>query len=371
MATFEKRTSKDGQVSYRVKIRLKGFPVQSASFERLTDARKWAASTESAIREGRHFKTNVSKKYTLSDAIARFKSDVLPVKYKNKERLNRKSILEWWDREIGFVVLADLNAALFADCRDELAKTPSRKGGCLKPDTIKKYFDTMKSVLKCCVNDWALIERSPLMDGRVEMPPLPRGRVRFLDDDERERLLTACKESSNEWLYTVVVLALSSGMRKSEVLNLYWRLPRNPPLQGAWGVVNLDERNITLHQTKNQDRRRLPLVGLAYDLLKQHAKIRRLDTDLVFPSAKNPHKPIDLTRPWENARDAAKLEDFRFHDLRHTTASYLAMNGASLAEISEITGHRDLKMLKRYLHLTQSHIDGVVSSMNQKIFGGW
>ena len=80
MANIEKRTSNDGKTSYRVKIRLKGFPSQSATFERITDAKKWVQQTESAIREGRHFKTTEAKRHTLAELIDRYMKSVLPTK---------------------------------------------------------------------------------------------------------------------------------------------------------------------------------------------------------------------------------------------------------------------------------------------------
>jgi integrase len=125
-----------------------------------------------------------------------------------------------------------------------------------------------------------------------------------------------------------------------------------------------------LHETKNGERRRVPLAGHALDLLREHAKIRRLDTDLLFPGNSNAHKPIDLRKPFENALKAAEITDFRWHDLRHCTASYLAMNGASLAEIAEVLGHKTLQMVKRYSHLSDGHVSNVVARMNEKIFGG-
>src|SRR4051812_34716644 len=99
MPSIEKRTSDEGKTSYRVKVRLKGFPVQSATFERVTDARKWAQSTESAIRENRHFKTSEAKRHTLADMIARYVRDVLPSKPKNARDQLRQ--LDWWKTEIG------------------------------------------------------------------------------------------------------------------------------------------------------------------------------------------------------------------------------------------------------------------------------
>jgi site-specific recombinase XerD len=120
--------------------------------------------------------------------------------------------------------------------------------------------------------------------------------------------------------------------------------------------------------SKNGEIRSLPMVSHAFELMTIRSKIRRIDTDLVFPGH-NPKQPVDLRTPFETAVKQAGIEDFRWHDLRHTAASYLAMNGASLAEISEVLGHKTLAMVKRYSHLSQAHTARVVESMNTKIFG--
>lgn len=371
MATINKHTSKNGETTYRVRIQLKGYQVQSATFQRLTDARKWAASTESAIREGRHFKTNEAKKHTFADAIEKYEINILPVRFSTKEQRNRRSILVWWRDNLGYCLLSDLTPALFSECRDRLTKKPSRsrKGNNISADTIKRYFLVASNVLKACVNDWAWIEQSPLRDGRVELPSLPEGRVRFLDDDERARLLEACKNSEQEWLYLGVILAISTGMRQAELMNLYWKAPATTPIETAWGTVHLEQSAIILHDTKNGSKRRVPISGLAYSLLKEHSKIRRLDTPLLFPSTANPQKPLSFKRSWATALKNAEIENFKWHDLRHCTASYLAMNGASLAEIAEVLGHKTLQMVKRYAHLSDAHVSSVVESMNNKIFG--
>ena len=88
----------------------------------------------------------------------------------------------------------------------------------------------------------------------------------------------------------------------------------------------------------------------------------------LFPG-KFPKKPIDIRSAWEMAVKRSEILDLRFHDLRHSCASYLAMNGASLAEIAEVLGHKTLAMVKRYAHLSENHTAKVVSSMNEKIFG--
>ena len=95
--------------------------------------------------------------------------------------------------------------------------------------------------------------------------------------------------------------------------------------------------------------------------------ILRFGTKLVFPCL-SADKPLDIRSAWEFARDEAKLEDFRFHDLRHSAASYLAMNGATTTDIAEILGHKTLQMVKRYAHLADSHTSEVVARMNEKAF---
>jgi integrase len=101
---------------------------------------------------------------------------------------------------------------------------------------------------------------------------------------------------------------------------------------------------------------------------KQYAGRSKV-SPLVFPSPREPNRPWESRAAWLTAIEKAKLEDFRFHDLRHSAASYLAMNGASLNEIAEVLGHKTLAMVKRYAHLSEVHTAGVVESMNKKIFG--
>ena len=126
---------------------------------------------------------------------------------------------------------------------------------------------------------------------------------------------------------------------------------------------------IRLLETKNNERRVIPLKGHALDLLRERARLRQIHTDLLFPSQQKPHKPLLIHKAFRDAVRQAEIEDFRFHDLRHTAASYLAMNGATLAEIAEVLGHKTLQMVKRYAHLSEAHTAGVVASMNEKIFG--
>ncbi|MBF0359270.1 MAG: site-specific integrase, partial [Magnetococcales bacterium] len=176
-------------------------------------------------------------------------------------------------------------------------------------------------------------------------------------EDERLRLLEACESSQCSALYPIVVLALSTGGRKSEITGI------------SWGDVDLRRGMVTLHDTKNGDRRSLTLASHALMVIKKLSKVRRIDTELLFPSDRYPSKPINFRHAWNKALEVSEVEDFHFHDLRHSAASYLAMNGATLAEIAKILGHKTLQMVMRYAHLSEDHTAGVVTKMNEKIFG--
>ncbi|MBZ0070008.1 MAG: site-specific integrase [Thiobacillus sp.] len=357
MASIEKRTSRDGKTTYRVKVRLKGQPTETASFERKTDANKWAQDTESAIRDGRHFKTTAAKRHTLAELIERYIKDVLPTKPKSEAK--QTAMLNWWKSEIGSYSLADVTPALIAERRDKLAAGKTKRDTQRNPATVVRYLAALSVCFTHAVKEWGWIDDTPMR--KVTKPTESRGRVRFLSDDERTRLLKACKESSNAYLYPAVVLALSTGMRSGEIMGL------------TWDVVDLNRGRAILHETKNGERRAVAITGHALEVVKEMGKVRRIDSNLLFPSKEiapqKPQKPIDLRAPWLAALKKAEIQDFKFHDLRHSAASYLAMNGASLAEIAEVLGHKTLQMVKRYAHLSEGHTARVVESMNQKIFG--
>lgn len=351
MATIQTRITHDGKLSYRVQVRLKGHPAQSATFARKTDARKWAAKTETDIREGRHFKTTEAKRHTGAALIDRYRREVMPRKRPSTQGPQQVQ-LAWWKNKIGDYLLADITPPFLSQCRDELARTHGNA-------TVVRYLAVLSHAFTIALKEWQWVESNPVI--RVIKPREPRGRVRYLKEDkennELERLLTACRKSSNPDLYTAVVLALSTGGRQGELKSL------------TWEQVDLNRGVITLHETKNDDRRVLPLQGRAYELMRSRKENRTLVTPLVFPSRIKPRKPVDLRYPWETALKRANIEDFHWHDLRHTFASYMAMDGASLAEIAEVLGHRTLSMVKRYMHLSPAHTASVVERMNQRYLG--
>lgn len=333
MAAIEKRTTSDGTTSYRVKVRLRGHPVESATFASLTKAKQWATQTEAAIREGRHFQTAEAKRHTLADAIERYERENLPGM---KSAQHRRTYNAFWVGKLGAYTLADITPAAINDALRGLATERQ-----LGPQSVAHYRQALSSVLTQAVNTWQWIEQSPMH--RVPKPALPRGRVRYLSDDERERLLSACKESANDDLYLAVLLALTTGGRQAETMG------------ASWSQIDLSRATLQLEETKNGSRRALHLVGPVLDMLRERTKVRRIDSGLLFPSKVNPRQPVDLRQPWEKALQVADIKDFHWHDLRHTFASMAAMNGASLPELAALLGHKTLAMVARYAHLSPAH----------------
>lgn len=370
MATIEKR-ERPGGTYYRARVRIKGLPEQQKTFKRRTDAKLWAQQTEAAIHKG-EFKSVAknAKSKTLSDVIKRYRREVLPHKAASTQRV-AETYLTHWENVLGdygltYIEPDTITAELdkLADAGDgrrqlEEGQKPNRPKS---RKTLKLYRDMLAQLFKHA-RMWGWATHNP-MDGVGSITKIRNERTRFLSDDERAKLLAACQASENKHLYPIVVFALSTGARKSEILKL------------TLSDIDLERGAAVLRDTKNGETRAAPIAAHLKAILKDHAA----EAAALYDGMKNPPAtrwlfprsdgmaPIDIRTAWENARDNAGLADFRFHDLRHSTASYLAMKGASLMEIAEVLGHRTLQMVRRYAHLSESHVKGLVESLNDDLF---
>src|SRR3989338_3107868 len=188
---------------------------------------------------------------------------------KPKSLKDQTQQLRWWQKEIGTYVLADVTSALLSEYRDKLLKQATPIGTLRAPSTVNRYIASLSHAFTIAVREWDWIEDNPFR--KVSKLREPRGRVRFLSDEERGKLLETCQASTNPYLYLIVVLALSTGARKNEILNL------------TWDAVDFNRMVIVLHETKNGERRLLPLTGHALALMKEHSIIRNISNKLVFP----------------------------------------------------------------------------------------
>lgn len=354
MATIEKRVDQEGSVHFRVKIRLKGHPAETATFKRLTDAKNWVQQTEAAIREGRYFKTSEARKRTLEDLIAKYKHDQLPQRGRDKETVGPQ--LDWWNTQLGKYCLSDITPVMIAEQRDRLSREPMQKKGekathMLANATVNRYIASLSVCFTYAVSDLGWLDSNPVI--KVRKLKAATGRLEFLSPEERKRLLEECRKSPSKSLYLVVVIALATGARLSEITGLCWK------------DIDFKQNVMRLEETKNGERRAVPLAKHVILLLQELKKVRRIDTDLLFARADG-KGPVDLRKTFARTAIKAGLKDFHFHDLRHTAASYLAMSGASLLDIAHILGHKTLAMVKRYAHLTEQHTAGIIERMNEQ-----
>jgi integrase len=217
----------------------------------------------------------------------------------------------------------------------------------LAPATLNRELAVLRHLLKLAADEWEALPAAP----RIRLEREPEGRLRWLEAEEKQRLLAACRASRTPHLAPIVELAHETGMRFGEIMGLTWE-----------SSIDLTRGVIRLERTKSGRRREIPMRQRVYALLAEMP----VKTGRLWPVARTragtPHaeglapKPAQIRKAFENAVAAAGLVDFRFHDLRHSFVSHFVMNGGSLMALREILGHRDLKMTLRYSHLSPTHL---------------
>ena len=195
------------------------------------------------------------------------------------------------------------------------------------------------TMLKAMFNkgsQWGLVIENPAVGiGRLREAG---ARTRFLDHEEIKRLLN----SASEEFLPILITALHTGMRRGEILNL------------KWSEVDLGNNIITVQESKSGRQRVIPIDETLYKVLYRLPS--RFQKGYVFPSpVKLGKRRFDVLRQWRNVIRKADLENVRFHDLRHTFASHLVMNGVDIKTVQELLGHASLNMTMRYSHLAPDH----------------
>lgn len=214
------------------------------------------------------------------------------------------------------------------------------------------YINRELACLKCMFNraiEWGYAKDNPVK--KVKLDKENNARVRFLEKEELKRLLEHCGDK----LKAIVLLAVNTGMRKGEIENLKWR------------DVDFQRGFATLLQTKNGETRRVPLNRTAREVLM--AVPKHPESAYIFCNSAG--IPYNSTRAFEKALKKVDIKDFRFHDLRHTAASYLAMSGVDLNTIRDILGHKSLDMVLRYAHLSPHHQANAVGILDGQMDTIW
>lgn len=340
----EFKTPTKGQVRFRARVKKAGVDLNRA-FPTKEEANDWALDLLNKINDGTFASNQQIRRMTVAQAIKEQTG-------RGKEDLDRNQDLrvrlQFWADEIGHKKLIDVRRSDIEACLRKLETEPKKhggtkvvvKGGTRAPATINRYLSAISRVFKAYVDADGGLHRNPCSGLKRRENNMRR---RWLSKAEADRLVEACRESKWDRLVLLVQIALCSGGRVNEILGATWK-------DVHWGD---GYAQIYVGETKNGEPKMLQVLGDAF------AELRRWHNEggtWVFPS------PMDGV-PYRNYRPhflaalkAAEIEDFRFHDLRHTTASWLVQSGVSDYQVQNILGHSSPAMMKRYAHLrTEDH----------------
>jgi integrase len=332
MATVRKLPSG----KWNAQVRRKGHTPISKSFVNQKDAHTWIRSIESAMDKGTGLAAygliNAGAEVsTLNDALVRYRDEITPTKKGSKQELRR--IAMWIEHPLAKKKLNDLRPSDFVKHRDVRLKE-------VASNTVRLELALISHLFNIAKKEWNVHINNPLAD--IRKPKPSNSRTRRLEDDEEERLLKACKGSRNAHLYPLVVLAIETGMRLSELLKI------------EWNDVNLDKRIIFLSDTKNGNSRTIPLSMRASAVIESIPK--GIKCNRVFwhwtprSDAMNGAFLLAVRR--------AGIDNFHFHDLRHEAVSRLFEKGLNVLEVASISGHKTVQMLSRYTHIRPESLLG-------------
>jgi len=313
---------KNGEVRYRTILTKSGKGIKTKTFRRKQDARTWGnrAVLDSQEYEAKGIKPCTIKFSRLADEYIHW--------WTGKDH-DRVRLVLFWEKRLGQTLLSDITPELI---RDILKQKKSQA-----PATYNRHLAVLSAVL-----DYAILQQEDdsVLEQYIDINPCKRVRslkvdnkiVRYLSDQEKPRLLKAVKDIGGKF-YLKVLMGLATGMRKGELDQL------------RWNDIDFDKGLAILLDTKNGMPRHTPIPSVIMDELRKH---REVGSGLLFPSTIDANQAFDYRKQWAKCLKAANIINFRWHDLRHDTASTLARDGRTLKEIAEILGHKSGKRRAKF-----------------------
>jgi integrase len=306
---------------WQSRVRRKGLPDLSKCFNTKNEAERWARAVQVAIDRGIYLDPSEASKTTLHDLISRYVAEILPTKKGYADDLYRLRAIQ--RKAIAKTTLARLSAVDIARYRDE-------RLGQVAPNTVIRELAYLSSVINHARREWGISINNPVQT--VRKPPMPRGRDRLITEAEETVLLKELEANGrrNLWMRPLVSLALETAMRRGELLSL------------NWADINFQNRTATLWETKNGEKRIVPLSSKALMVL---ANMPKSLCGAVFPL-----NAAAQEKAFREAVRRAGIDDLRFHDLRHSAITRMAKKLPNVIELASVSGHKSLRMLQRYYH---------------------
>jgi integrase len=351
MATKKRkpRITTSGQRYYTATVRLKGFRSASKSFPTWAEAKQWAEALKRELRKQRNRGTGLHQdvaRMTVAGLLHAFLED--PETQALRYHADLQALLAWWEGHYGATKVLELNVLALREARATLH--PRRA-----PATVNRYLSAMRAAW-----NWGraagLVPSDLLWPSRLMLTE-PKGRTRYLSDSELQAVLEAAAAQSPT-MHAAVLVSVGCGVRQSELRRL------------KWTDVDLDKQRLRVLITKNNESRSVYIPQSAVDVLRTLKRAPVVGQHVIADEQGQAVAREWLTYRWHAIRDAAKLADFRWHDLRHSCASFLAQQGASLLEIGSVLGHKSPSVTMRYSHLVQGAPVTGHAALDEKLRGG-
>jgi integrase len=334
---YRRTTSKGPR--FMALVRVAPFDPTSRTFNEPEQAIAWAAAKRADLEaqraKGEAVRSDLPS-LTLRGLIAEYIADPVTQGLRSLETTEER--LGWWTARYADTRVMDCGVRVLRAAREQL-QSGIGLHGLPAPATVNRYL----SALRACWN-WgrgaALVPNERAWPTKLMLSE-PKGRTRFLTDEELTQLLVAAKKQSPA-MHAMVIVSLATGMRQGELLRL------------TWADIDFERARAQIRLTKNDEARAVHLSATAVEVLKELRRSSLVSSRHIFlTSTGRPMTKELLRHAWVTLRDAVGLTDFTWHDLRHTCASFLAQKGATLLEIGSVLGHKSPSMTLRYSHLVQ------------------
>lgn len=321
MATITNR----GPLQWRARVRRRGYPIISKTFETKADAEAWARQMESEMDRGVFVSRAEAEQYTLSECLDRYIDECTPRLKHGKREIARAKFLQQYP--IAQRIMATIRAKDIADFRRE------REAEGVSGNTVRLDFALLSKLFNYARSDWGMESLQNPVEFAAKPKPA-KGRDRRLEEGEEEKLLKAAGPA----FAPVILFALETAMRREEIASLQWK------------NVNVKKSYVYLPETKNSEARTVPLSTAAIAILENLPQPE--GATCVFGVSAD-----QITDTMKRIRAKAKLNDLRFHDLRHeATSRFFENTDLDVMEVKAITGHKTLQMLARYTHLRTARL---------------
>lgn len=280
----------------------------------------------------------VKPRYAWNDAVVRYLAET---SYKVSQ-VSDKIHLRWLDRYLGGVMLDEINRSML----DRIMAAKMAEG--VKNSSVNRVMEVIRAVLRKAANEWEWLDRVP----NVRMLPEPNRRIRWITEEQATRLITVLPPH----LAQMVRFSLETGLRRSNVTGL------------QWSQIDLIRRTAWIHPDQAKARRAIavPLSAAAVVVLRE--QIGQHQTH-VFSYKGRPITQVS-TKAWYKGLEQAGIENFRWHDLRHTWASWHVQNGTPLHVLQELGGWECVEMVRKYAHFSTDHLVEYVDRLSRlKVVG--